>query len=142
MRFKFDGISIDLPYARLKVISIPADVDVFNPFFLKNIDDTSWKSLSGVHANRRILQLVPNVDIPGSFALCKTTGKETRSLWEFTWIFRRSSSSNPFSIHLSKASNGQLEHAAFYFLQDICLLALADSSSFTRWSFLAIYSHG
>lgn len=23
MRFKFDGISIDLPYARLKVISIP-----------------------------------------------------------------------------------------------------------------------
>ncbi|XP_055818439.1 nuclear poly(A) polymerase 3-like isoform X2 [Solanum dulcamara] len=63
MRFKFDGISIDLPYARLKVISIPEDVDVFNPFFLKNIDDTSRKSLSGVRANRRILQLVPNVEI-------------------------------------------------------------------------------
>nr|XP_033508114.1 nuclear poly(A) polymerase 3-like [Nicotiana tomentosiformis] len=44
MRFKFDGISIDLPYARLKVISIPEDVDVFNPLFLKNIDDTSWKA--------------------------------------------------------------------------------------------------
>ncbi|KAJ8573958.1 hypothetical protein K7X08_010469 [Anisodus acutangulus] len=63
MRFKFDGISIDLPYARLRVISIPEDVDVFNPFFLKNIDDTSRKSLSGVRANRRILQLVPNVEI-------------------------------------------------------------------------------
>ncbi|XP_009590147.1 nuclear poly(A) polymerase 3 [Nicotiana tomentosiformis] len=63
MRFKFDGISIDLPYARLKVISIPENVDVFNPFFLKNIDDTSWKSLSGVRANRSILHLVPNIEI-------------------------------------------------------------------------------
>ncbi|KAM3337455.1 nuclear poly(A) polymerase 3 [Capsicum galapagoense] len=63
MRFKFDGISIDLPYARLKVISIPENVDVFNPFFLKNIDDTSWKSLSGVRANRSILHLVPNIEV-------------------------------------------------------------------------------
>ncbi|KAL3321475.1 hypothetical protein AABB24_039214 [Solanum stoloniferum] len=63
MRFKFDGISIDLPYARLKVISIPENLDVFNPFFLKNIDDTSWKSLSGVRANRSILHLVPNIEL-------------------------------------------------------------------------------
>ncbi|XP_059289397.1 nuclear poly(A) polymerase 3-like [Lycium ferocissimum] len=63
MRFKFDGISIDLPYARIKVISIPENVDVFNPFFLKNIDDTSWKSLSGVRANRSILHLVPNIEV-------------------------------------------------------------------------------
>ncbi|OIW13755.1 hypothetical protein TanjilG_17934 [Lupinus angustifolius] len=62
MRFKFDGISVDLPYARLRVLYVPENVDILNPFFLRNIDDTSWKSLSGVRANKRILQLVPNVE--------------------------------------------------------------------------------
>lgn len=62
MRFKFDGISIDLPYAQLKVLSVPENVDVLNPFFLREIDETSWKSLSGVRANKRILQLVPNLE--------------------------------------------------------------------------------
>ncbi|QHO06607.1 hypothetical protein HN51_065461 [Arachis hypogaea] len=62
MRFKFDGISIDLPYACLKVLYVPESVDILHPFFLRNIDDTSWKSLSGVRANKRILQLVPNVE--------------------------------------------------------------------------------
>ncbi|KAI9123098.1 hypothetical protein K1719_005987 [Acacia pycnantha] len=62
MRFKFDGISIDLPYARLKVLYVPEHVDILNPFFLRSIDGTSWKSLSGVRANKHILQLVPNVE--------------------------------------------------------------------------------
>ncbi|KAK3018608.1 hypothetical protein RJ639_004940 [Escallonia herrerae] len=48
MRFKFDGISVDLPYAQLQVESVPENVDVLNPFFLENIDETSWKSLSGI----------------------------------------------------------------------------------------------
>ncbi|XP_059280804.1 nuclear poly(A) polymerase 3-like isoform X1 [Lycium ferocissimum] len=81
MRFKFDGISIDLPYARLKVISIPEDVDVFNPFFLKNIDDTSWKSLSGVRANRRILQLVPNVEIFQAVLRCVKLWAKKRGVY-------------------------------------------------------------
>ncbi|XP_028760117.1 nuclear poly(A) polymerase 3 isoform X2 [Neltuma alba] len=62
IRFKFDGISIDLPYARLKVLYVPEHVDILNPFFTRNIDGTSWKSLSGVRANKHILQLVPNVE--------------------------------------------------------------------------------
>ncbi|XP_042517827.1 nuclear poly(A) polymerase 3 [Macadamia integrifolia] len=62
MRFKFNGISVDLPYAKLKVNSVPEDLDILNPFFLMNIDDTSWRSLSGVRANIRILQLVPNIE--------------------------------------------------------------------------------
>ncbi|KAK7246246.1 hypothetical protein RIF29_41108 [Crotalaria pallida] len=62
MRLKFDRISIDLPYARLRVLYVPENVDILNPFFMRNIDDTSWKSLSGVRANKRILQLVPNVE--------------------------------------------------------------------------------
>ncbi|GMP55673.1 hypothetical protein CsSME_00020425 [Camellia sinensis var. sinensis] len=89
MRFKLDGISIDLPYAQLKVMIVPKlsvmhaepnlskqsvptvvsaytqgshvcrilylklylfdlpcydlqNVDILNPFFLSNIDETSW----------------------------------------------------------------------------------------------------
>lgn len=52
MRFKFDGIPVDLPYAQLKVVSIPENVNVFNPFFMRNIDESNWKSLSGIRANR------------------------------------------------------------------------------------------
>nr|GMD72130.1 nuclear poly(A) polymerase 3 [Ipomoea batatas] len=64
MRFKFDGIPVDLPYAQLKVVSIPevssdsislmaaTNVNVFNPFFMRNIDESNWKSLSGIRANR------------------------------------------------------------------------------------------
>ncbi|KAK9079571.1 hypothetical protein SSX86_001244 [Deinandra increscens subsp. villosa] len=63
MRFKFEGISVDLPYAQLQVTTVPENVDILNPFFLNGIDETSWKSLSGVRANNSILQLVPNVKI-------------------------------------------------------------------------------
>ncbi|OIV95945.1 hypothetical protein TanjilG_27049 [Lupinus angustifolius] len=62
IRLKFDGISIDLPYARLRVLYVPENVDILNPFFMRSIDDTSWKCLSGVRANKCILQLVPNVE--------------------------------------------------------------------------------
>ncbi|XP_014517987.2 nuclear poly(A) polymerase 3 isoform X1 [Vigna radiata var. radiata] len=62
MRFKFEGVSIDLPYARLNVLYVPENVDILNPFFMRNIDDTSWKSLSGVRANKYILHLVPNIE--------------------------------------------------------------------------------
>ncbi|XAR56973.1 Polynucleotide adenylyltransferase [Bertholletia excelsa] len=78
MRFKLDGISIDLPYAKLKVMSVPEvstktqifhpkivsqNVDILNPYFLRNIDETSWRSLSGVHANQCILRLLPNMQV-------------------------------------------------------------------------------
>ncbi|RZC54505.1 hypothetical protein C5167_013356 [Papaver somniferum] len=63
MRFKYDGISVDLSYAQLKVMSVPDNMDVLNPFILENIDETSWKCLSGVRANMQILQLVPNLEI-------------------------------------------------------------------------------
>ncbi|URE31320.1 Poly(A) polymerase predicted RNA binding domain [Musa troglodytarum] len=63
MRFKFNGISIDFPYARLPAISVPEYVNVFDPSLLAQVDDTSWRSLSGVRANKRILQLVPNLKL-------------------------------------------------------------------------------
>ncbi|KAI7995733.1 Nuclear poly(A) polymerase 3 [Camellia lanceoleosa] len=50
MQFKLDGISIDLPYAQLKVMFVPElsvmhNVDILNPFFLRNIEN-HWRSLS------------------------------------------------------------------------------------------------
>lgn len=39
------------------------NVDILNPLFLNGIDETSWKSLSGVRANNSILQLVPDVKV-------------------------------------------------------------------------------
>ncbi|KAI8555447.1 hypothetical protein RHMOL_Rhmol05G0174500 [Rhododendron molle] len=55
------GISIDLPYAQLKVMSVP-----------ENVDETSWRSLSGVHANKCILQLIPNMKV----SACISSGSQ------------------------------------------------------------------
>ncbi|KAG1371385.1 nuclear poly(A) polymerase 3 [Cocos nucifera] len=60
MRFKFNGISIDFPYAQLQATSVPQDVDIFDESLVV-ADDTSWRSLSGVRVNTRIVQLVPNL---------------------------------------------------------------------------------
>lgn len=38
-------------------------MDVLSPFFVRDIDETSWKSLSGVRANQRIIQLVPDLEV-------------------------------------------------------------------------------
>lgn len=81
MKFKFDGLSIDMPFAQLKVISVPENVDLLNPFFLRNIDDTSWKSLSGVRANKSILQLVPNVELFQSLLRCVKLWAKRRGVY-------------------------------------------------------------
>ncbi|XP_065863857.1 nuclear poly(A) polymerase 3 [Euphorbia lathyris] len=81
MRFKFDGISVDLPYAQLKLLTIPDNLDVLNPFFLNNIDETSWKSLSGVRANQQILQLVPNLENFQSMLRCVKLWAKRRGVY-------------------------------------------------------------
>ncbi|XP_021739908.1 nuclear poly(A) polymerase 3-like [Chenopodium quinoa] len=70
MRFKFEGISVDMPYAQLRVMSVPENVDLLNPMFVTSIDETSLKSLSGVCTNQRILQLVPNLENFQSLLRC------------------------------------------------------------------------
>lgn len=62
MRFKFDGILIDLPYARLNVSSVPENVNILNESFLNDTDETAMKSLSGIRVNKCIIQLVPNLE--------------------------------------------------------------------------------
>ncbi|KAI8005418.1 Nuclear poly(A) polymerase 3 [Camellia lanceoleosa] len=96
MRFKLDGISIDLPYAQLKVMSVPEvsvmhvepnlskqfvstvvsvytqgshNVDILNTFFLSDIDETSWRSLSGVHANKCILRHLLSMEISSMLSM-------------------------------------------------------------------------
>nr|GMD89261.1 nuclear poly(A) polymerase 3 [Ipomoea batatas] len=81
MRFKFDGIPIDLPYAQLKVVSIPENVDVFNPFFMRNIDESSWRSLSGIRANRSIMYLLPNIELFQSLLRCIKLWAKRRGLY-------------------------------------------------------------
>uniref|UniRef100_A0A5B7BTP8 polynucleotide adenylyltransferase n=1 Tax=Davidia involucrata TaxID=16924 RepID=A0A5B7BTP8_DAVIN len=81
MRFKFDGLSIDLPYAQLEVLSVPENVDILNSFFLGNIDETSWKSLSGVRANKSILQLVPNLEVFQSMLRCVKLWAKRRGVY-------------------------------------------------------------
>ncbi|XP_038723185.1 nuclear poly(A) polymerase 3 isoform X2 [Tripterygium wilfordii] len=81
MRFKFDGIPVDLPYAQLKVLSVPEDVDVLNPFFLRDMDEASWKSLSGVCANKCILQLLPDVESFQSLLRCVKLWAKRRGVY-------------------------------------------------------------
>jgi hypothetical protein len=35
----------------------------FDPHVLENVDGPSWRCLSGLHANRQIIQLVPNMKV-------------------------------------------------------------------------------
>ncbi|XWS53489.1 hypothetical protein CRYUN_Cryun10bG0005600 [Craigia yunnanensis] len=81
MRFKFDGISMDLPYAQLEVLAVPENVDIFNPSFLRGIDETGWKSLSGVRANKQICQLVPNLEKFQSLLRCVKLWAKRRGVY-------------------------------------------------------------
>ncbi|KAL6657228.1 hypothetical protein ACP70R_005008 [Stipagrostis hirtigluma subsp. patula] len=60
MRFRFDGISVDFTYAQLPVIDALKAINTFSPESLKKIDARSWRSLSGIRVNERIVQLVPD----------------------------------------------------------------------------------
>ncbi|KAL6522911.1 hypothetical protein OROHE_016758 [Orobanche hederae] len=81
MRLNFDGISIDLTYAKLNIIYVPENVDVLNPLFSSNIDDISSRSLSGVRANKRILQLVTNLEVYQSLLRCVKLWAKQRGVY-------------------------------------------------------------
>ncbi|GAB2265696.1 hypothetical protein Dimus_000735 [Dionaea muscipula] len=81
MRFKFEGIPIDLPYAKLMFTSVPDTVEVLNPMILHGIDETSWKSLSGVRVNCAILQLVTNLKEFQSLLRCIKLWAKRRGIY-------------------------------------------------------------
>ncbi|KAF3633914.1 Nuclear poly(A) polymerase 2 [Capsicum annuum] len=61
MKFKFNGVSIDLLYANVSLWVIPEDLDVSQESMLQNVDDQTVRSLNGCRVTDQVLHLVPNI---------------------------------------------------------------------------------
>eukprot|EP01041_Mallomonas_annulata_P003025 gene3025-5929_t len=62
MSFDFQGVSIDLLFARLPDNSVPQNIDIFDDKILRNLDTASEKSLNGPRVTYMISRLVPNFE--------------------------------------------------------------------------------
>lgn len=60
VKMNFDGIEIDLLFARLALKEIPQDFDLGDDMLLKNLDQKCVRSLNGCRVTDEILRLVPN----------------------------------------------------------------------------------
>lgn len=62
IKMEFDGIELDMLFARLALPTIPEDIDLRDEALLKNLDPKCVRSLNGCRVTDEILHLVPNTD--------------------------------------------------------------------------------
>lgn len=62
IKLEFDGIELDMLFARLSFSTIPEDLDLRDDSILKNLDQKCVRSLNGCRVTDEILNLVPNVE--------------------------------------------------------------------------------
>ncbi|CAF0822558.1 unnamed protein product [Brachionus calyciflorus] len=62
IKTEFDGIELDMLFARLSFSTIPDDLDLKDDSILKNLDQKCVRSLNGCRVTDEILTLVPNVE--------------------------------------------------------------------------------
>ncbi|KAK3908897.1 Poly(A) polymerase gamma [Frankliniella fusca] len=62
IKMNFDGIEIDMLFARLALKEIPDTMDLKDDMLLKNLDQKCVRSLNGCRVTDEILRLVPNVE--------------------------------------------------------------------------------
>ncbi|RZC32736.1 PAP RNA-bind and/or NTP transf 2 domain containing protein, partial [Asbolus verrucosus] len=62
IRMNFNGIDVDMLFARLLLEQIPDSLNLQDDFLLKNLDRKCVRSLNGCRVTDEIVRLVPNVD--------------------------------------------------------------------------------
>ena len=62
IKFSFDGIDIDLTFARLALKEVCEKQDLSDPMLLKNLDQKCVRSLNGCRVTDEILRQVPDVE--------------------------------------------------------------------------------
>ncbi|GAB4840343.1 Nuclear poly(A) polymerase 1 [Ancistrocladus abbreviatus] len=81
MKFKFDGVSIDLLYAKLDLWVIPEDLDISKESTLWNADEQTVRSLNGCRVTDQIMGLVPNIQAFRSTLRCLRFWAKRRGIY-------------------------------------------------------------